>query len=309
MRRLISADGWRVPGAATHHVPGAEIVHLIVAATVQSRSAMMIRRSRSTILYDHRHLTGWRRWGWTMLVRTELAAHLVVRHRASAGDAGPRVLPAPPGAADGLVDGGLRPAEPRRPPLVSAQRRIFVLAPYPPGSLPAHGGSVAIAALVTALCRRNRVALVYLRADDEAPADAALQAQCEVSIECRRQGTSVSSVRPLHRVPRLLPQVLQGQPLWVASRWSAELAAVVRRVVDSWSPDIVQAESGAMGAYFAAAAGGARTVVTFHDAEAVTSTERSRVCSVSSGCFTRPKRRCGGRMSGACFGRPTRALR
>ena len=77
MRRLISADGWRVPGAATHHVPGAEIVHLIVAATVQSRSAMMIRRSRSTILYDHRHLTGWRRWGWTMLVRTELAAHLV----------------------------------------------------------------------------------------------------------------------------------------------------------------------------------------------------------------------------------------
>ena len=61
-------------------------------------------------------------------------------------------------------------------------------------------------------------------------------------------GVSVCRVGPLRRAPRLLPQVLQGQPLWVASRWSAELAAVVRRVVDSWSPDIVQAESGVMGA-------------------------------------------------------------
>jgi glycosyltransferase involved in cell wall biosynthesis len=141
-----------------------------------------------------------------------------------------------------------------------------MLAPFPPGAVPAHGGSIAIAELVKSLSRRHRVALAYLRAEDEAAADPALAKLCDAVFESRRPGVSVSSIRPLHRVPRWLPLLFTGYPLWVASRWSAEFKALVAEILRSWRPDIVQAEFGAMGVYLPAArASNVRTVVTFHD--------------------------------------------
>jgi polysaccharide biosynthesis protein PslH len=153
---------------------------------------------------------------------------------------------------------------------------VLIISPFPPGGLPAHGGGNAIAHLVKSLSRRNHVALAYLRAQDESEADASLADHCDAVFESRRPGLSSSSIRPLHRLPTLLPKVMTGHPLWVASRWSPAFASLLRRVADSWKPDIVQAEFGAMGVYLPAATrGGARTVVTFHDPEAPAAAERA----------------------------------
>jgi glycosyltransferase involved in cell wall biosynthesis len=153
---------------------------------------------------------------------------------------------------------------------------VLIVAPFPPGGVPAHGGGNAIAQIVKSLARRNRVALAYLRAQDESEADASLAVHCDAIFESRRPGTSESSIRPLRRLPMLLPKVMTGHPLWVASRWSPAFARLLRRVAESWKPEIVQAEFGAMGVYLPAATrGGARTVVTFHDPEAPAAAERS----------------------------------
>ena len=155
-------------------------------------------------------------------------------------------------------------------------RRVLIVSPFPPGGRPAHGGGNAIAQIVKSLSRRNKVALAYLRAHDESEADPSLADHCDAIFESRRPGISGSSIRPLHRLPLLLPRVMTGHPLWVASRWSPAFARLLRRVADSWKPDIVQAEFGAMGVYLPAAArGGARTVVTFHDPEAPAAAERA----------------------------------
>jgi glycosyltransferase involved in cell wall biosynthesis len=150
-----------------------------------------------------------------------------------------------------------------------------VLAPFPPGG-PAHGGSVAIAALVRALSGRHRIALAYLRADDEGEPDQSVREACEIVVEGRWHGTSTSTLRPLHRLPRLLPRVLAGDPLWVARRWCADVVPRLQEIVGSWRPQIVQAEFSAMGAYLRAAdAGTAATVVTFHDVEAAAAAARA----------------------------------
>jgi len=156
------------------------------------------------------------------------------------------------------------------------RRRVLVIAPFPPGALPAHGGGNAIAQLVKSLAQRQRVALAYLRAKDETDPDPALAGCCDALFESRRPGLSVSSIRPLRRLPRLIPCVLRGDPLWVASRWSPAFATMVRDAARAWKPDIVQAEFGAMGIYLPAArATGARTVVTFHDPETTAARERA----------------------------------
>lgn len=155
-------------------------------------------------------------------------------------------------------------------------RRVLVLAPFPPGGQPAHGGGTAIAQLVRSLSRRNRVALAYLRASDESPADPSLADCCERLIESPRSGTSGSSVRPLWRLPRMVPRVAAGHPLWAASRWSPPFARLLDTLCASWKPDVVQAEFGAMGMYLRPARrAGARTVVTFHDPEAAAAAERA----------------------------------
>jgi glycosyltransferase involved in cell wall biosynthesis len=144
-----------------------------------------------------------------------------------------------------------------------------VLAPFPPGGLPAHGGSVAIAGLVRALAARHRIALAYLRADDEGEPDRSVRDVCEIVVEGRWRGSSTSTLRPLGRLPRLLPRVLAGDPFWVAGRWSAGLVPRLREIARSWRAEIVQAEFSAMGPYLPAARGANHTptVVTFHDVQ------------------------------------------
>jgi glycosyltransferase involved in cell wall biosynthesis len=166
----------------------------------------------------------------------------------------------------------------RVPPASGAHaRRILLLAPYPPRLDGTHGGSRAVAHLALALAERNRVALAYLRAHDEPALDDAVARRCDLVVEGRRGGSLRSSVWPLRpaALRALAPRLLAGLPLWVAARWSAELDARIRDVVERWHPDVIEAESSVMGQYLRRAAlGPARLVVTFHESATVAAEER-----------------------------------
>lgn len=158
----------------------------------------------------------------------------------------------------------------------AADRRVLVLAPFPPRLDGRHGGSRAVAHLVAGLAARNRVALAYLRAQDEPPADPALAGVCDRVLEGRRPGIASSSVRPWPGALGVLPAVAAGKPLWVAARWSPSFAARLRELAADWRPDVVQAEFSAMGQYFAVLDGcGGRRVVTVHEPGAGAARERA----------------------------------
>jgi glycosyltransferase involved in cell wall biosynthesis len=149
---------------------------------------------------------------------------------------------------------------------MSGDRRVLVLAPFPPRLDGRHGGSRAVAQLVAALAERGRVALAYLRATDEPPADPELARACERVHEGRRPGISASSLRPWTRALAVLPRLAEGRPLWVAARWDAAFAREVRALARDWRPHVAQAEFTAMGQYLGAVEDrGVLRVVTVHE--------------------------------------------
>ncbi|HEX8274886.1 MAG TPA: glycosyltransferase family 4 protein [Longimicrobiaceae bacterium] len=149
---------------------------------------------------------------------------------------------------------------------MSGARRVLVLAPFPPRLDGRHGGSRAIAHLVAGLAERGPVALAYLRAADEPPADPELARACERVHEGRRPGISASSLRPWTRALAVLPRLAEGKPLWVGARWSAAFARDVRALARDWRPDVAQAEFTAMGQYLACVEDrAAARVVTVHE--------------------------------------------
>jgi polysaccharide biosynthesis protein PslH len=157
------------------------------------------------------------------------------------------------------------------------RRRVLLLAPFPPRLDAAHGGGRAVAQLVRALARRQRVALAWLRTRDEAGIDPELAKLCERVLEHVRPGVSYSSVRPWPRALTVLPRMLTGRPLWVAARWQPAFARALRRLAEDWQPHVVQAEFGAMGQYLDAAAEGstgALRIVTIHEPAAANAARR-----------------------------------
>ncbi len=153
-------------------------------------------------------------------------------------------------------------------------RRVLVLSPFPPRLDGRHGGSRAVAQLVVALARRDRVALAYLRATDEPPADPAVVAACEHVHEGRRPGIAGSAVRPWHQALAVLPRLAAGLPLWAAARSDAAFARAVRDLATEWRPDVAQAEFTAMAPYLQAVARPTRRVVTVHEAAVPAARER-----------------------------------
>lgn len=149
---------------------------------------------------------------------------------------------------------------------MSGARRVLVLSPFPPRLDGRHGGSRAIAHLVAGLAERGPVALAYLRATDEPPADPELARACERVHEGRRPGISSSSLRPWTRALAVLPRLAEGKPLWAAARWDSAFAQAVRELARDWRPDVVQAEFTAMGQYLGCVEDrGALRVVTVHE--------------------------------------------
>lgn len=157
------------------------------------------------------------------------------------------------------------------------RRRVLILAPFPPRLDGRHGGSRSIAHLVLHLAKRNRVALAFLRTEDEEPVDPEVAAACDLVHEETRPGSSHSSVRPWPRALAVLPELVAGKPLWVAARWHEPFARRMRLLSAEWQPHIVQAAYGAMGQYLRfAASEGARSVLNVYEPGAATSMERSR---------------------------------
>ena len=64
--------------------------------------------------------------------------------------------------------------------MTNAELRLLFLVPFAPRLDADHGGSRAIAGLVTGLAARNHIALLYLRARDEPPIDEAVRERCGV---------------------------------------------------------------------------------------------------------------------------------
>ncbi len=129
--------------------------------------------------------------------------------------------------------------------------RLLFLAPFPPRRDATHGGSRAIAELVSALASRHRVALLYLAGADDPPVDPALQQQCDLTLETRLPSATDPLARLGHRLG-LAAGLLRGRPLWVSGWSSPEFMEVLRRVACEWRPDLVQLEYHLMGRYLSA---------------------------------------------------------
>lgn len=129
--------------------------------------------------------------------------------------------------------------------------RLLFLAPFPPRLDATHGGSRAIAELVSALAHRHCVALLYLAGADDPPVDPALQHQCDLTLETRLPSATDPLGRLSHRIG-LAAGLLRGRPLWVSGWSSPEFMRVLRRVAREWRPDLVQLEYHLMGRYLSA---------------------------------------------------------
>lgn len=141
---------------------------------------------------------------------------------------------------------------------------MLVLSPFPPRLHATHGGGQAVARLVTALATSNTVALLALRRPDEEPTDDAVSAVCDVVCEVEHHAVGFS-LRTAWTERRRLLMLLRGSPLWVASVETREYRRRLDELVDSWRPDVVQAELGVMGGYLGALPAGVTSVLVEHE--------------------------------------------
>ena len=118
------------------------------------------------------------------------------------------------------------------------RRRLLFLLPFPPRLDATHGGGRVTAQMLEKLSVLHNVALLYLRAPDEPPADDILQKQCELVEEVIRPETGVSFA---HRWSRMI-SLFRGKPFWAIAVEAVAYERRVRKLIQTWQPDIVQAE-------------------------------------------------------------------
>jgi glycosyltransferase involved in cell wall biosynthesis len=154
--------------------------------------------------------------------------------------------------------------------------RLLFLVPFPPRRDGSHGGSRAVAELVTRLAERHQVALVHLRGEAESAPDDALLERCDLVRDVPKPETPGGLGR-LGRRLRVAGALLRGTPTMVAGGTHPTFAAAVRDVARSWRPDIVQFEYHVMGAYLQALEGSrAPRVLRQHEPGAATPGDRTR---------------------------------
>src|SRR5215207_9004041 len=68
----------------------------------------------------------------------------------------------------------------------ATERKLLLLLPFPPRLDAAHGGSRVLAQLILRLAKRNKVAILYLRATDEPSVDETVCQRCEICEEVER---------------------------------------------------------------------------------------------------------------------------
>ena len=145
---------------------------------------------------------------------------------------------------------------------MQSRRRLLFLLPFAPNAEAAHGGSRVIAQLITQLAARHTIALLYLRAASELPADALVQSRCDLVESITRPDPGFCLTDGWSRIGSLA----RGLPMWAAGSAITAYRARVRAVVKTWRPDIVQFEYPVMGQYLAALDGcRAPRVLTEHE--------------------------------------------
>jgi glycosyltransferase involved in cell wall biosynthesis len=147
---------------------------------------------------------------------------------------------------------------------VRPERRLLILAPFPPRLDATHGGGRSVAKLVQLHATRNRVALLALRQPGEPGVDAAVAALCELVHEVERVPIG-RSLQVAWRERQRAVCLARGMPLWAASVSTREYARSVVRLCSEWQPHVVQAEFGVMGPYLSAAPRPARRLLVEHD--------------------------------------------
>jgi glycosyltransferase involved in cell wall biosynthesis len=132
--------------------------------------------------------------------------------------------------------------------------RVLVAAPFPPRLDGRHGGSRAVAQLLTRLAGRHSVALLVLRAHDEPGVDDIQRSRCDLveEVEIRRIGSSFGA-RLTNRI-RLRVALLGGMPTWAAERRASGFGARLEELVKAWCPDVIQFEYRIMGQFLPAVA-------------------------------------------------------
>jgi len=160
-------------------------------------------------------------------------------------------------------------------------RRLLFLLPFAPRFDAAHGGARALAGLLEGLVARNRIAVLYLRGENEPPIDARLSEACEIVVEVRRPQSS----RPRRQL-RTAIGLLRLRPMWATKSQVREFAEHVTRLSAEWGPEIVQVEFSVMGQYLSALGEcAAPRVLTIHDPGAESAQERIASAPLSARAF------------------------
>ena len=127
------------------------------------------------------------------------------------------------------------------------RRRLLVGTPFAPRLDARHGGK-ATTQLLCRLAERHDLALVCLRAEDEAPVDDDVARRCAVVEEVRVPARAAG----WRQRARSVSVLLGGLPPWAAECRSLEYERLLRTLVADWRPDVVQLDLQVMAQYVAA---------------------------------------------------------
>jgi polysaccharide biosynthesis protein PslH len=118
-----------------------------------------------------------------------------------------------------------------------APRRVLVCTPFPPRLDARHGGR-ATAQLLARLAERHEIALLCLRAPEDAPVDDLFIDRCRLVEEIPLSALASRGLwaRRLHWMAGLL----RGLPPWAADCRSSQYAERLKALVAEWQPDLVE---------------------------------------------------------------------
>ena len=135
---------------------------------------------------------------------------------------------------------------------VARANRLLFLLPFAPRLDGTHGGSKAIAQLLSRLAIRHKLAVVYLRGAGERPFDNRLRERLDLVKEVERPWTKGSKANQCIRRGRMAVSLIRHRPMWVTDCTSQAYAAIVESLAKKWQPDVIQIEYHVMAQYLPA---------------------------------------------------------
>jgi glycosyltransferase involved in cell wall biosynthesis len=150
--------------------------------------------------------------------------------------------------------------------------RLLFLLPFPPRLDGLHGGARVAAHLLIGVAKDHDVGILYLRSPGEAGADPVVTQACVFAEEFLTPDTRTKLAHALRSTQRSL-SVLAGRPRWVTNTAAADLARRIPDCIESWQPDLVQAEFHVMGQYLDLVDPSVPRVLNQHEAGAAAARE------------------------------------